>query len=139
MGVLVRRAQPKSKNMNTTQEKELRTEARAVRVEYVMPPVNIYETTQAYILEAEMPGVDKTGLEVTLEGNEITLLGRRRVEKVSGEQLLRERNEADYRRVFELDPTLDTSKISARIEQGLLTLTLPKSAQQQPRRITVND
>jgi len=125
--------------MNTTQEKELRTETRAVRVEYVMPPVNIYETTQAYILEAEMPGVDKNGLEVTLEGNEITLLGRRQVEKVSGEQLLRERNEADYRRVFELDPTLNTSKISARIEQGLLTLTLPKSAQQQPRRITVND
>ena len=110
-----------------------------MRVEYVMPPVNIYETTQAYILEAEMPGVDKNGLEVTLEGNEITLLGRRQVEKVSGEQLLRERNEADYRPVFELDPTLDTSKISARIEQGLLTLTSPKSAQQQPRRITVND
>lgn len=52
-----------------------------MRVEYVMPPVNIYETTQAYILEAEMPGVDKNGLEVTLEGNEITLLGRRRWKK----------------------------------------------------------
>lgn len=110
-----------------------------MRVEYILPPVNIYETTREYILEAEMPGVDKSGLEVTLEGNEITILGRRKAEKTSGEQLLRERNDAEYRRVFEFDPTLDTSKISAKIEQGLLTLMLPKSAQQQPRRIAVSD
>ena len=51
----------------------------------------------------------------------------------------RERSVADYRRVFELDPAIDTNKISAKMEQGMLTLTLPKSEQVKPRKITVSD
>jgi len=125
--------------MQATVQKEPRTEPQPVRVEYVTPPVNIYEMKSEYVLEAEMPGVNKDGLEVTLEANEITIHGRKTVEKTSGDALLRERNPAEYRRVFELDPTLDTSKISAKIEQGLLTLVLPKAAQLQPRRISVSD
>lgn len=125
--------------MQATVQKEPRTETQPVRVEYISPPVNIYETKSQYVLEAEMPGVNKDGLEVTLEANEITIHGRRTPEQTSGESLLRERSPADYRRVFELDPTLDTSKISAKIEQGLLTLVLPKAAQLQPRRIAVSD
>ena len=46
---------------------------------------------------------------------------------------------ADYRRVFELDPAIDSSKISAKMEQGVLTLTLPKSERIKPRKITVSD
>jgi HSP20 family protein len=86
-----------------------------------------------------MPGVNKAGLEITLEGNEITLIGRRTAEPVNGELLFRERSAADYRRVFELDPAIDTGKISAKLEQGLLTLTLPKSEQVKPRKITASD
>jgi HSP20 family protein len=107
--------------------------------EFVVPVVNIFETKDGYALEAEMPGVKKDGLEITLEGNEITILGRRAAEPVNGELLLRERSAADYRRVFELDPAIDTSKISAKMEQGMLTLTLPKSEQVKPRKITVSD
>lgn len=126
--------------MSATLQKEPRTETQATRVEYVAPPVNIYETKTAYVLEAEMPGVNKDGLEVTLEGNEITIHGRRASEPANGEPLLRERYPAaEYRRVFEIDPALDTSKISAKVEQGLLTLVLPKSSRQQPRRIAVGD
>ena len=126
--------------MTTTLQKEPRTENQPARVEYVTPPVNIYETKTDYVLEAEMPGVSKDGLEVTLEGNEITIHGRRSTEATNGEPLLRERYPtAEYRRVFEIDPALDTGKISAKVEQGLLTLTLPKSSRQQPRRIAVGD
>lgn len=105
--------------------------------QYVAPDVNIYETKDGYALEAEMPGVNKDGLEITLEGHEITITGRRAAEVVSGETLFRERHGADYRRVFELDPAIDTSRISARMNQGVLLLTLPKSEQVKPRRITV--
>jgi len=125
--------------MSATLQKEPRTEQQPVRVEYVTPPVNIYETKNDYVLEAEMPGVNKDGLEVTLEGNEITIHGRRMPETVVGDPLLRERYPAEFRRVFEIDPALDTTKISAKVEQGLLTLVLPKSSRQQPRRITVGD
>lgn len=105
--------------------------------EYVSPEVNIYETKDGYVLEAEMPGVSKEGLEITLEGSEITILGHRQNEAVTGDPLLRERTLADYRRVFELDPAIDTAKIAAKMDQGVLVLTLPKSERVKPRKITV--
>jgi HSP20 family protein len=106
--------------------------------EYVSPAVNIFETNDGYVLEAEMPGVSKEGLEITLEGNEMTIVGRRKDEVVQGEPLFRERALTDYRRVFELDPAIDTGKIAAKMDQGLLTLTLPKSERVKPRKITVD-
>lgn len=125
--------------MSATLQKESRPENQPARVEYVAPPVNIYETQSDYVLEAEMPGVSKDGLEVTLEGNELTIHGRRAAEAPPGEPLLRERYPAEFKRVFEIDPALDTNRISAKVEQGLLTLILPKSSRQQPRRILVGD
>jgi len=125
--------------MKATLQKQPRAEQQPARVEYVTPVVNIYETKSDYVLEAEMPGVNKDGLEVTLDGNEITIQGRRAPEKTEGDPLLRERNTAEFRRVFELDPAVDSSNISAKIEQGLLTVVLPKSRHLQPRRIAVSD
>lgn len=108
------------------------------REEYVAPQVNIFETKEGYVVEAEMPGVSKEGLEITVEGNGITITGRRNVESVNGEALICERQAPDFRRVFELDPAIDTGKISAKIDQGVLTLILPKSERAKPRKITVD-
>jgi HSP20 family protein len=104
----------------------------------VTPEVNIFETRDGYILEAAMPGVSKDGLEITLEGNEITIVGHRNQQQFTGKALFRECQTADFCRVFELDPAIDTAKISAKVEQGLLTLTLPKSERVNPREITVS-
>ena len=125
--------------MKTTVQRESHetTTDRAARQECVAPEVNIFETKEGYVLEAEMPGVDKNGLEITLEGTEITIVGRRHSETPPGEALFSECSGADYRRVFELDPAIDTGKISAKMEQGVLTLTLPKSERVTPRRIAV--
>ena len=105
---------------------------------YLSPEVNIFETTDGYVLEAEMPGVRKDGLEITLEGTEITIIGHRQVEPMPGEALFQESRNAGFRRVFELDPVIDTGKVSARMEQGVLKLTLPKSERVKPRKITVD-
>jgi HSP20 family protein len=105
--------------------------------EFVSPEVNIFEDKDGYVLEAEMPGVNKEGLEITLEGNEVTITGHRHSEPLAGEPLFRESHHADYRRVFELDPAIDTGRISARMDQGVLTLTLPKSERVKPRKIAV--
>lgn len=104
---------------------------------FITPEVNIFEDRDGYVLEAEMPGVQKSGLDVTLEGNELVITGRRNHETPNAEVLYRESRAADFRRVFELDPAIDGAKISARIEQGLLTLHLPKAEKVKPRKITV--
>ena len=106
--------------------------------EYISPDVNIFETKDGYVLEAEMPGVNKQGLELTLENNELTLVGHRQTQTPQGEPLFRESHLADFRRVFQLDPAIDTARISARMEQGVLTLILPKSEKVKPRRIAVS-
>lgn len=110
----------------------------AQKIDYVVPEVNIFETKDGYVLEAEMPGVSKDGLAITLEGNEMTLVGHRTREGVSGTALFRECSHADFRRVFELDPAIDAGKVSAKLEQGVLTLVLPKSESVKPRRINVD-
>jgi len=106
--------------------------------EFAAPEVNIFETKDGYVLEAEMPGVNKSVLEITLEGTELTLVGHRTTQTLPGGPLFRESSTADFRRVFELDPAIDASKIAAKMEQGILTLTLPKSEEVKPRRITVD-
>jgi HSP20 family protein len=123
--------------MHTTLENQTVND-RPTRPEYVAPNVNIFETDEGYVLQAEMPGVSKEGLDLTVEGSEITITGRRNPDATVGETLFRERNAADYRRVFELDPAIDTAKVSAKIAQGVLTVTLPKSERVKPRKITVD-
>jgi len=105
---------------------------------FVAPEVNIFETKDEYVLESEMPGVNKDGLEITLEANVLTLVGHRSDAPVGGEAVYRESRPADYRRVFELDPAIDGDKISARMDQGILTLTLPKAERVKPRKISVS-
>ena len=126
--------------MNTVTQKEERA-ARAQPVQpersFALPNVNVIETKDGYVLEAEMPGVAKEGLEVSVEENLLTITGRRQPEPAVN-LLHRESNPVDYRRVFELDPAIDAGKISAQIEQGILTLNLPKAEKVKPRRITVN-
>lgn len=113
------------------------TQTNGDRVEYVNPPVNIRETNEGYLLQAEMPGVTKAGLEITVENGELRILGRREDPELTGAYLHRESRRWNYRRAFDLDPAIDTSRIQARMEDGLLTLTLPKAEEVKPRRITV--
>ena len=104
---------------------------------YLVPQVNIVETKDSFILEAEMPGVSKEGLEVLLEGNELTIVGRRQIGVVGAEPVYRESSPRNFRREFLLDPAIDTSKLSATIDQGVLTVTLPKAEKVKPRKIQV--
>jgi HSP20 family protein len=126
--------------MNAVAEKEgksAQTQPVETAREYITPGVNILETTEAYVLEAEMPGVNKDGLNISVADNVLTLVGRRQpVPAVNW--LYRESGPADFRRVFELDPSIETDKITASIEQGILSITLPKAEKVKPRQITVS-
>jgi HSP20 family protein len=119
------------------EERAVSPQTAEVERDYITPEVNIIETKEGYVLEAEMPGVTKEGLDISLEDNVLTLVGRRGPALV-GTSLYRESRSADFRRVFELDTSIESGKINARIEQGILTLTLPKAEKVKPRKITVS-
>lgn len=124
--------------MNATNACEMERPAATERRPYQVPAVNIHENADGYTLEADIPGVTREGLEIYLDQNELTLLGRRAVAR-PGTQHYRESKDADFRRVFELHPEIDTDKITARVENGVLTLQLAKREQVKPRRISVTD
>lgn len=106
--------------------------------QFTMPAATVTESGEGYILQVEMPGVNKEGLEMWVENNELTIIGRRSLPQVNGTLVHRESRRENFRRSFELDPSIDAGKISATIEQGLVTLTLPKAEQVKPRKITVS-
>lgn len=96
------------------------------------------ETAEGYSLELEMPGVSKEGLEISVENNELSIIGRKNGVTPEGTVVHRESRPHNYRRAFEIDPSIDRAKISARISQGVVTLTLPKAEEVKPRRIAVS-
>ena len=106
--------------------------------QFVTPVASVVEDADAYLLKLEMPGVNKEGLEISVENNELTITGRRSLAQIEGTLIHRESRPENFRRVFELDPSIDTEKVSARIDQGVLTLTLPKAEQVKPRKIAVS-
>jgi HSP20 family protein len=123
----------------TNNDNRVSQEVNAPQRGYLSPQVNIVETKDGYLLEAEIPGVSKDGLEILLEGNELTLVGRRRTELENATLLYRESSARDFRRSFELDPVIDTSRIQARMENGVLRVELPKAEKVKPRKITITD
>ena len=128
--------------MNSVANRSERKERNVERVElqaWFSPEVNIFETPEGYMLEGEMPGVTRDGLEITLEGNTLTIVGHRNEADFGANPVYRESRAGSFRRVFELDPAIDSSNINAKMEQGVLKLHLPKAERVKPRKIQVTD
>ncbi|HOE65575.1 MAG TPA: Hsp20/alpha crystallin family protein [Candidatus Hydrogenedentes bacterium] len=104
---------------------------------FMTPRIDIIEQQDAVRIEAELPGVAKTGVEIQVEGDELTLTGRRRSDAQPGRVLVRERRLQQYRRVFALSRAVDSSKIKAEMRDGVLTLTIPKAEHMKPKQIPI--
>lgn len=106
----------------------------------VFPAVNLYETGDAYVLTAELPGVSPEQIRVSLEGATVTLEGQRAIEYPEREGASvhrRERPAGAFRRAFELPGVVDADKVEALHRNGVLILRLPKTPEHQPRQIRV--
>ena len=104
-----------------------------------VPSCDIYEEGDSIIVKAELPGVEKSDIDVQVENNVLTLRGERKREKeVKSENLYRtERFYGSFTRSFTLPVTVDTEKIHAEYKDGVLQVTLPKVDAAKPRRIKV--
>jgi HSP20 family protein len=103
------------------------------------PPVDIYETADAVVIKAEIPDVDQKEIDVRIEDNMLTIRGERKVDRdVKKENYHRiERYFGPFQRTFALPPTIAQEKIRALCERGVLTITLPKQDEGNPKQITV--
>ena len=104
------------------------------------PPVNLYESTEGFVLTAEIPGVKNEDLEVSVEGERVTIGGKRAIEYPSdGSTSLhrRERQTGSFRRTFTLPEPADPEKTEAICRHGVLMVRIPKAESAQPRRISV--
>ena len=105
---------------------------------YYVPSADIYETDEALCVVMEMPGVEKKDLDVALENDVLRIAGRIDFSKYDGmEPVYTEYNVGHYTRSFTLSSKIDQEKIGAQLEDGVLTLTLPKAKEAQPRRISI--
>ena len=98
-------------------------------------PVDIHEDENNLYVEAEMPGFKKDQIDITLENGVLTITGHRGQEKDDGDNHLHERRWTRYARRFALPTTVNESKVAAKLEDGVLHLTLPKREEAKPRRI----
>lgn len=104
----------------------------------VTPRLDVYESETAYGLTFEMPGVDESAIDVTVEKNVLTVSATLPDPSYEGYELrYAEYNPTHYRRTLELGDTIDASAITAQLRNGLLHVTLPKRAEAQPRKIEV--
>ena len=101
----------------------------------IVPPVDIYEENHVYTLKADLPGVSKENLDISFENGELTILGK--VQPRTEEPNYTEFSASDYKRTFTVSDEIDSAKIAASLENGVLTLTLPKSEKAKPRQIEI--
>ncbi|MDA7977467.1 MAG: Hsp20/alpha crystallin family protein [Pirellulales bacterium] len=103
------------------------------------PALNVWETGDALFIEAELPGLSQDDLELEIVGGELTIKGHRPDIKQQGESYHRqERGTGSFVRRLRLPVDVDTAKIEARLENGVLEIRLPKAEAAKPRKITVN-
>lgn len=125
--------------LDSVQKKELETaEEQTVPGKFYVPYTDIHETEDALLVTMEMPGVDKGSVDVSLEKDVLSVEGRIDFGEYEDlEPLYTEYNVGHFRRSFKLSNDVDQGRIAANIEDGLLTLHLPKAEEQKPRTIVV--
>lgn len=102
-----------------------------------IPQVDIYEDAKVITVQADMPGVDKEGVSINVKDDQLTINGKVAL-PAEGETLLHKEYEVgNYFRQFTLSDVIDQEKITAKMTDGVLTLTLPKAEKAVPRKIEI--
>jgi len=101
------------------------------------PPIDIFETDDGLVLRADLPGVTAEGLELQVQDNRLTLLGRVNAPAPDGALIHQEYHEGDFLRSFILSDDVDHEQITAKLTNGVLEVLLPRTQRSQPRRISV--
>lgn len=112
--------------------------ADATAVQTVRPSYRVQETADAFTATVHLPGVTKDGLQISADGDEIVITGKRGWKAPeSWTSLYRESVDSEFNLTLSHDASVNIDKISAELRDGVLTLTLPKAEALKPRKIAV--
>jgi HSP20 family protein len=130
---------PSSQELQVQQKREVeKKQESTIPARAFLPTTDIFETEQALTVLLEMPGVDKDNVDINVENDILTVAGQIDFSKYHGLQpVYTEYNIGHYSRSFQLSSKIDQSKISAEINDGLVTVVLPKAETARPRKIKV--
>jgi HSP20 family protein len=106
-----------------------------------VPPVDVYEDEQNLVLKLEVPGVNESDINVSVENNTLTVQGERKFEKEEKEENFHriERRYGSFLRTFRLPNTVDSEKVEASYDKGILKIAMAKRAEAKPRQIKVGN
>lgn len=102
------------------------------------PPVDIFDVGNSLLVYADLPGVDRDSIDITLEGDTLTLRAERKAYPEEAEYLCCERSSGTYRRVIQMPVDVDEGKIEAEYTDGILKITLPKAPELKPQKISIS-
>jgi len=105
----------------------------------ISPVVDIFETENDFILIANLPGVERSNIQVKLDDKSLIIFGKIDFEEeVNRKYILNEKEIGNYFRSFKISESINKEKINARYDNGQLILTLPKHDKVKPRKIDIN-
>ena len=102
------------------------------------PPADVEETRDAYLVDIELPGIRKQGLDIEIAGRRLTVRGERKEKERVGILRRRERTVGRFQYEVTLPGNVDEDGIKASLDDGVLTVCVPKPASERPRRIDVH-
>lgn len=105
----------------------------------MVAPVDVVENNEAYVIKAELPGISKNDVKITLHENVLTIKGEKKQEKEEKDRNFHrvERSYGSFERSFTLPSGVKDDKIEAAYKDGILTITLPKAEEAKPKEIEV--
>ncbi len=100
-------------------------------------PLDAYVTAEEIVVLADMPGVNPESVEITIEGDTLTIKGERPLPLDNVDYVMQERTTGKFQRTLNINIPVDTDKAEAKFEHGLLTLTIPKAEAVKPKTIQI--
>jgi HSP20 family protein len=107
----------------------------------IVPNIEISETDKAIEISAEMPGLERKDVEISIEDDALTIRGEKRVEEGEKDKNVQhsERSYGVFMRMLQLPPGIDPSSVQATMSNGVLKITIPKPAKPEPKKIEVKE
>jgi HSP20 family protein len=113
----------------------------APAITHLVPSIDISETDNEIQISAEMPGLERKDVDISVDGNTLTIRGEKKVEERPDDRNMQvsERSYGVFLRVLELPSGVDPSQIQATMSNGVLKITIPKPSQNEPKKIEVKE